>query len=74
MSQQTQVIDIAGMTCGGCVKSVEDVVSSLQGVDSIEVSLEQAQATVSFDDDVVSLSQIAETIEEAGFDVAIADS
>ena len=74
MSKQTQVIHIEGMTCGGCVKSVQDVVGSLKGVDSIEVSLEDKQGTVSFDDDVVSLSRIAETIEDAGFDVAVADS
>ncbi|WP_230661444.1 heavy-metal-associated domain-containing protein [Psychrobacter sp. I-STPA10] len=73
MSKQTQVIHIEGMTCGGCVKSVQDVVSTLKGVQSIEVSLEEKQGTVSFDDDVVSLSRIVDTIEEAGFDVVIAD-
>lgn len=68
MTQQTQKFNIEGMTCGNCVKSVEKVVSELKGVTSIEVSLEDHQATVTFDDTQVIPAQIVETIEDAGFD------
>ena len=74
MTQQTRIINIEGMTCNGCVNSIHDVVSKLTGVQSIEVSLENKRATVSFDTDQISVERIAESIEEAGFDATVANS
>ncbi|WP_227431208.1 copper ion binding protein [Psychrobacter sp. I-STPA6b] len=69
MSKQAATIYIEGMTCQGCVKSVVNAVSALSGVDSVDVSLEKKHADVSFDMTQVSLDELRECIEDAGFDV-----
>ena len=37
---QTITLNIEGMTCGGCVKSVTSILEGVNGVDKAEVSLE----------------------------------
>ena len=39
-------LKIAGMSCGGCVRSVSGVLSALPGVERAEVSLEDAIAKI----------------------------
>jgi copper chaperone len=66
---QTTTIKIKGMTCMGCVNSVRAVLKNLTGVIQIEVSLEQAEATIQYDPIKVGLDQLKETIIDAGFEV-----
>ena len=40
------IYEVSGMTCNGCKLSVEDKLSSLQGVDSVQVDLTQGEATI----------------------------
>lgn len=72
MTIKTQEINIEGMTCGGCVKSVESAVSQLQGVQSVNVDLEGNKASVTYDSAIVTVGNITEAIEEAGFDTNLA--
>lgn len=72
MSIETRVINIDGMTCGGCVKSVDSALTQLNGVQSVEVDLEGNKAVVTYDSSAVAVDAIVEAIEEAGFDAAIA--
>ncbi|PNK60018.1 copper ion binding protein [Psychrobacter sp. FDAARGOS_221] len=74
MALENRVINIEGMTCGGCVKSVDNAVSQLNGVQNIEVDLDGNKAAVSFDAQATSVDAIVEAIEEAGFDASVADS
>ena len=67
---ETTTIKVDGMSCGGCVKSVTGVLTALDGVAKAEVSLEQAQAVVEFDAAKVNRAQLAQVIEEAGFDAS----
>ena len=64
---ETAVLKVSGMTCGGCVKSVTNVLRSVAGVVTAEVSLERGEARVSFDPAKASLSQLKEAIEDAGY-------
>ncbi len=66
---ETSIIDIKGMSCGGCTGSVQRVLSALDGVTSVEVSLEQANATVTYDPSKVSLQQLHAGVADAGFEV-----
>lgn len=66
---QNTTIKIDGMTCMGCVDSVKNVLQEISGVDNVEVSLEQAQASIQYDADVTNDNAFIEAIEEAGFDV-----
>ena len=68
---QNVTLKIDGMTCGGCVKSVTRVLSELDGVAQADVSLEKAQAVVSFDANKVQPAALVEAVEDAGFDAAV---
>ena len=68
---QTLTLKIDGMTCGGCVKSVTNVLQNLDGVEKAEVSLENADATISFDESKIQPAALIEAVEEAGFDAAL---
>jgi Cu+-exporting ATPase len=55
------------MTCGHCQKRVADAISSLDGVESVNVNLEAGNATVIFDSGKLSLEDIKEAIRKAGY-------
>jgi copper chaperone len=64
-----KVIRVDGMSCAHCESAVKNAVSALSGVKSVEVSLEEGTATVSYDDSAVTLDAIKEAIEDQGYDV-----
>lgn len=64
---KTITLNVEGMHCGGCVKSVERVLTELDGVQSADVQLE-GKATITFDENRVNVAQLIEVIEDAGFD------
>ena len=65
---KTITLNIEGMHCGGCVKSVTRVLTELDGVQSAVVQLE-GKANITFDENRVNVAQLIEVIEDAGFDV-----
>ena len=65
---KTITLNIEGMHCGGCVKSVTRVLTELSGVQSADVQLE-GKANITFDENRVNGAQLIEVIEDAGFDV-----
>lgn len=68
----TITLNIDGMTCGGCVKSVTKVLNDLDGVHSATVSLENKNAQVEFDEGKIQMAQLVEAVEDAGFDASAA--
>lgn len=64
----TATITVKGMTCGGCVSSVTKALNGVQGVQEINVDLEGAQATVTFDESKTSVASLKEAVEDAGYD------
>lgn len=60
-------IGVYGMTCGHCQKRVADAISSLEGVESVNVDLESERGTISFDPQKVSLDDIKTAIRKAGY-------
>ena len=67
---ETTVVKITGMTCMGCVASVKKVLTAIDGVQSVEVSLETAQATIGYDAARVRPAQFKTAIEDAGYEAA----
>lgn len=63
------VLNISGMTCGGCTNSVKRVLSALPGVSTVNVSLEHANAEVEFDPAQSDIETLKHAVETAGFDV-----
>ncbi len=74
MANQTRVINIEGMTCGGCVASVHTATADIDGLDNISIELADNQATVTFDDSKTSAEKIAAAIDDAGFDASVANT
>jgi copper ion binding protein len=74
MANQTRIINIEGMTCGGCVASVHTATADIDGLDNISIELAENQATVTFDDSQTSAEAIAAAIDDAGFDATVANA
>ena len=72
MANQTRIINIEGMTCGGCIQSVHNATADIEGLETMTVELADNQATVTFDDSLTSAEKIAEAIDDAGFDASVA--
>lgn len=70
MDMESITLKVQGMTCGGCVASVERVLRGLDGVAKVGVSLERGEAAVEFDRARVSVEDLRGAIEDAGYDVA----
>ena len=68
----TITLNIDGMTCCGCVKSVTKVLNDLDGVRSATVSLENKNAQVEFDEGKIQIAQLVEAVEDAGYDARAA--
>jgi copper chaperone len=62
-------LNVEGMSCGHCVKSVEGSVGALNGVSSVKVDLENKKVDVEFNKDEVTLDTIKETIDDQGYEV-----
>lgn len=63
-----------GMTCGACTSAVEAGVEGLPGVQSVSVSLIMERVVVNHDPSKTSAEQIAEAIEDRGFDAEVLTS
>ncbi|KAJ3074640.1 hypothetical protein HK102_005749, partial [Quaeritorhiza haematococci] len=62
------------MTCNSCVRSIESQLCQTIGVTTSSVSLSEEVATVSYDSSLITPSQIAQTIEDCGFDASLLSS
>lgn len=65
---ETTILKVGGMTCGGCVRSVTNVLKMLPGVADAEVSLEKSEAKVTFDSARTSPAAFRKAIEDAGYE------
>jgi copper chaperone CopZ len=65
-------IEIAGLTCPSCSRSVEMALRELDFVADVEMNLEKAAATVLFNSKEVNMQQVARQVEGAGFSVILA--
>ncbi|MEQ1591735.1 MAG: heavy-metal-associated domain-containing protein [Thiobacillaceae bacterium] len=65
-----EILSVTGMTCGGCVKSVNTVLSALPGVQDVDVSLEKAQARVTYDDTRLQRQALVQAVVDAGFGIS----
>ncbi|CAN5598778.1 hypothetical protein BH09MYX1_BH09MYX1_41770 [soil metagenome] len=66
---KTEMLNVSGMTCGGCTSNVTRALSSLPGVSKVDVSLAKKTAEITFDEGKVSLDLMGNAIRSAGYDV-----
>ncbi|XP_072126970.1 copper-transporting ATPase 1 isoform X3 [Mobula birostris] len=65
------VINIKGMTCNSCVRTIEENLSSKNGVISVHVSLAQQNGTVEYDPLFTSPEELRDMIDDMGFDAIL---
>jgi len=63
-------IRVEGMTCGGCVNSIQNALTHRDGITSATADLDSAMVTVEFDAGVIQADAIRQAITDAGFSVA----
>jgi len=69
MKLTKEEITVTGMHCRGCAERVSKVLSGLEGVRSTDVSLDEQQAVVTYDEDQTGFSQMKEAVEKAGYGI-----
>ena len=60
-----RIVNIEGMTCGHCVKAVEGIILDIEGVETVEVSLEMANAVVEFEN--AKIEDIIDEINDTNY-------
>ena len=63
------IINVKGMSCDHCKMAVTRAVSALEGVEAVEVSLENNTATVEFEENKLPLEAIKQAIQAQGYEV-----
>jgi len=62
-------INIGGLHCNNCVASVKKGINGLAGIETLEVTLSDSTAVVSFDPEKTNLAEIEKTIETRGYTI-----
>ena len=65
------LLNVEGITCDHCVKSVKEAIMKIVGILSIEVDIEKKQVTVVFDEKIAKSQDVVEAIKVVGFEVMI---
>jgi copper chaperone len=68
---QTAILNINGMTCMGCVTSIEKVLEKIAGVSDSDISLKNKQAKIQYDPEKTNINKLKEAIVGAGFEINI---
>jgi len=63
-SSESMVVTVKGMMCERCAKRVNTIINKLAGVQSVELDIEEEQATIVGSVDV---KELFNSLEEAGF-------
>lgn len=64
---ETVMLDVSGMTCGGCAITVQTSLTNLDGVARVEVSYDSAQAVVIYDPARVKVADLTNATRQAGY-------
>ncbi len=64
MSEKIE-LDVENIKCGGCASAIEDGLKSLDGIESIEVNIENGHVSISGDS--LSETAIREKLAALGF-------
>jgi copper ion binding protein len=71
---ETKTYSVEGMTCQGCVSSIESKLGKIDGVEKYEVDLEKGEAVVEFDPEKVKSDDIEKEFEGTSFTVTVKET
>ncbi|HJQ94506.1 MAG TPA: heavy-metal-associated domain-containing protein [Acidimicrobiia bacterium] len=63
-------LNVPTISCDHCKDTIEGAVGKLEGIETVQVDVEQRIVAVAFDDTAISLPQIVSALDEAGYEVA----
>lgn len=67
---QTIILNIEGMTCGGCGNSVTRVLQALDGVSGVAVDWQAGRAEVALQEGTSTVADLVAAVEDAGFEAS----
>ncbi|WP_436900274.1 heavy metal translocating P-type ATPase [Halovenus halobia] len=67
MATRKSQLDITGMSCANCSATIEDTLDTLDGVTEVDANYATDEGTVQYDPERVSLGDIYDAIDEAGY-------
>ncbi len=67
MNTKNTTINISGMSCSGCANMIAENISQLEGVQKVNVNLNDNSATVKYNSQQVTLEDFKETVESTGY-------
>ncbi|MBY6413914.1 heavy-metal-associated domain-containing protein [Rhodococcus sp. BP-252] len=65
----TTTVTVTGMTCGHCVSSIREEISSIPGVTAVDVDLTSGRVEID-SETPVEQADIARAVDEAGYQLA----
>lgn len=69
-----QLFNVTGMSCAACTARVEKVISTLPGIQQVQVNLLTRSMRVSFDENKLTEADIITAVEHAGYGASTATS
>lgn len=69
ISHDSVTLEIGGMHCAGCSSAVEKALSKREGVVQAAVNLSTEKAYVDYDKSLISVEEIKQAVEDAGYEV-----
>ena len=70
MTSRTTRLEIAGMSCANCAATISESIEELAGIEEVSVNYATDEGSVTYDPERVTLGEVYEAIEEAGYDPA----
>lgn len=68
---QTVTLSVPGMSCAACPFTVKKALTKVEGVSKVEVSYENREAIVTFDDSKTSVEALSNASENAGYPASL---
>lgn len=62
-------INVSDMTCGHCVKAVKNIILDIDGVEAVEVSLENENATIEYSN--LDMQKVLEALNKTNYKASI---
>ncbi len=66
-TNKKEVYLVEGMTCSGCERTVQKVISNLEGVSSAKADLSTSSVSVEYDPQKVGVDQISSAVNRVGY-------
>ena len=66
-AEQTIKLSVPGMNCASCPYMVEQAISKVDGIKSVEATMDDRTATVIFDDVLATVSEIQAATASIGY-------